>query len=147
MMLQFANFCEVELFEPYTPSEAEVADPGLFARNLRHSMSSRLGIGTTEHTYDDVFLSGIANQYKVQMNFECNELKNRYDMSFDDLKTIINDFHRLDTNHDGVLSESEFEQVLMDGRGFTKEAVRSLFAFFDTDHTGFIQYREFVQVT
>lgn len=146
MMLQFANFCEVEVLEPYLPSAAECADAMLFAGNVRQSMAKRLGIGTTEHTYDDVFLSGIAQQFGVQMNFECNELKNRYEMNFDDLKAIISDFHRLDKNKDGELSSSEFEQVMMAGTGFTKEAVQSLFRFFDTDHSGSVQYREFVQV-
>lgn len=40
---QFANFCEVEVLEPYLPSEAERKDPRLYADNVRLLMARKLG--------------------------------------------------------------------------------------------------------
>jgi len=37
----------------YTPSAEEVADPALFARNVRAVMAAELGVGVTAHSYED----------------------------------------------------------------------------------------------
>lgn len=147
LMLQFSNSCEVEILDAYEPSEAERADAKLFARNVRASMATRLGVSTTEHTYDDVFLAVEATRFKVGSDFEVGDVTKKYQVSFDELSTWLKRFHKLDSNGDGFLSQSEFASVVTaGGASFSEESVANLFAFFDTDQDGTIQYREFVQV-
>lgn len=41
---QFVNYVEVEVFDLYYPSEAEIKDPGLYARNVGAFVASKLGV-------------------------------------------------------------------------------------------------------
>lgn len=147
MMLQFSNSCTVEVLEPYVPSEAEKHDPSLFAKNVRQVMARNLSVGTTEHTYDDLFLSIDASRLGVGSDFEVREIVEKYEVSTEQLTKWLHRFHSYDKDGDGCISHQEFEEVIR-GEGFSlsEEAVDNLFAFFDTDQNGTIQYREFVQV-
>ena len=40
---QFANYCEVQVLQPYRPSEAERENPRLYADNVRKLMAAELG--------------------------------------------------------------------------------------------------------
>ena len=46
-------------------SEEEIADPDLFAENVRQIAASELGVPTTEHSYEDSFLSMAARKNKA----------------------------------------------------------------------------------
>jgi len=48
---QFHNRMKVTILDAYVPSEAEIADPDLYADNVRKYMAEQMGMNTTEHTY------------------------------------------------------------------------------------------------
>lgn len=147
-MLQFANFCEVTLQDPYVPSPVEKKDAILFANNVRAQMATELGVGTTEHSYDDLFFSLNAEKANINQDFEVSALKQAYDINLDQLKGMLKQFQALDKDRSGSLSHDEFANALRaTGSGpFSDDAsIDRLFTFFDTEGNGQISYREFVQ--
>lgn len=50
------NLMEIHYLPPYVPSPDEVADPSLYARNVREVIARDLGVHTTDHCFDDVLL-------------------------------------------------------------------------------------------
>ncbi|XP_058063192.1 lysophosphatidylcholine acyltransferase isoform X1 [Anopheles bellator] len=52
-LTQFHTFCEIEFLPVYHPSEAEKADPKLYARNVRNLMARALDIPISNYTFDD----------------------------------------------------------------------------------------------
>ena len=52
-LCQLHTRVEVEFLPVYQPSEAEKANPKLYAYNVRKIMADALGIPFTDHTYDD----------------------------------------------------------------------------------------------
>jgi hypothetical protein len=50
---QFSVNLSVEFLPPYTPSPAEVAEPQLYATNVRAVMAERMGVPTTDCSYYD----------------------------------------------------------------------------------------------
>jgi len=144
MMLQFANFCTVTILDPYVPNEKEIEDPILFANNVRTAMADALEIGTTDHSYDDVWFSFNAIKGKVSQDFEIGQVKKMYDLDLDALKVLLRRFKEFDKDNSGTLSKGEFEHALqLEGR--QSASIDRLFSFFDTDNSGNVSYREFIQ--
>lgn len=52
LVSQFVNFLEVDILPVYYPSDAEVADPSLYASNVRKLMAEALGAQLTDHGFD-----------------------------------------------------------------------------------------------
>uniref|UniRef100_A0A182IU42 Phospholipid/glycerol acyltransferase domain-containing protein n=1 Tax=Anopheles atroparvus TaxID=41427 RepID=A0A182IU42_ANOAO len=52
-LTKFHTFCEIEFLPVYYPSEAEKADPKLYARNVRDLMAQALNIPISDYTFDD----------------------------------------------------------------------------------------------
>jgi lysophosphatidylcholine acyltransferase/lyso-PAF acetyltransferase len=58
-LLSWLSLCQIHspvefIFMPtYYPSEAEVADPELFAENVRRAMSVRMGVPLSDYSYED----------------------------------------------------------------------------------------------
>merc|ERR1719188_1922675 len=100
-MTQFANYCEVEILDPYFPSEAEVRDPNLYANNVRSEMAQILGVTTTEHSYSDIFFSFAAVKANVGLDFEVEQMKSVLQMDENQLKNLLKRFQHFDTDHSG----------------------------------------------
>jgi len=144
MMLQFANFCTVVVLDLYTPSEEEINDPILFANNVRTVMASKLGVPTTEHSYDDMWFSADAGKARISQDFELCKLKELYALDLEELKVILKRFKEFDSDQSGTISRSEFARALsLENR--PEASLDQFFSFFDTDGSGHISYREFVQ--
>jgi lysophosphatidylcholine acyltransferase/lyso-PAF acetyltransferase len=52
-MTQFVNYCDITFLPVYTPSEAERADAGLFANNVREAMSRATGLPLSDSDVQD----------------------------------------------------------------------------------------------
>ena len=52
-LCQFAVHLSIEFLPPHAPSEAERAEPQLFANNVRAAMAARMGVGVTDCSYYD----------------------------------------------------------------------------------------------
>jgi lysophosphatidylcholine acyltransferase/lyso-PAF acetyltransferase len=143
-MLQLANTLEVTYLPLYVPSPEEVADKALFAANVRAAMASELGVPTTAHSYEDVWLAGKAARYGIEQSFEVDSLTSLFNLSADGVTSLLERFHSLDSSGDGLLSLEEFSAAL-DLTSAAPGYAERLFSFFDADGSGAISYAEFVQ--
>lgn len=149
MMTQFANFCKVEVLEVVVPSPAERSDAVLYAQEVRLLMATAAGLDTTEHNYDDAFLYTAARQARVVADFEVRSMCDLFSVDLKQLTTWLQVFRTVDSDHDGLIARSDFKKVI--GASFPFRRTRDarsldrLFDFFDTDGSGTIEYREFVQ--
>lgn len=114
----------------------------------------QIGVGTTEHTYEDAWLAEAAEKVGVSSDFESRQMKDLFDMDVESLKVLLKRFKEFDIDGSGFLSREQFEKALglnfnaEDSSVFSKRNTASsdnFFSFFDTEGTGYISYREFVQ--
>lgn len=161
-MLQFANYCEVCLLDVYEPSAEEQKDACLFASGVRSAMAQELGIATTEHTYEDVFLMGTV---PWGSDFVAEEMRSRFDLEYEELEELIQVARRLDVTGSGGITREDLarglagltpgtlggafgaadgKQQRLASRETSDRAVSNLFDFFDTDDDGIVSYRELV---
>eukprot|EP00928_Gymnodinium_smaydae_P020277 TRINITY_DN17844_c0_g1_i1.p1 TRINITY_DN17844_c0_g1~~TRINITY_DN17844_c0_g1_i1.p1 ORF type:complete len:574 (-),score=108.74 TRINITY_DN17844_c0_g1_i1:122-1843(-) len=157
MMTQFANHCVIDIQDVYCPNAAEAADPVLFAKGVREVMADELDLPVTEHTYDDAFLYQAAARAHVQSDFEVESMRDILDVDLAQLLDWLEKFKALDAERVGVLTREEFVEALLansdgeesasgdDEQQRLPESLNRLFEFFDTDGSGLIEYREFVQ--
>eukprot|EP00440_Ansanella_granifera_P060343 gb/GFBE01065404.1/.p1 GENE.gb/GFBE01065404.1/~~gb/GFBE01065404.1/.p1 ORF type:complete len:303 (+),score=74.21 gb/GFBE01065404.1/:1-909(+) len=150
-LLQFKNSVEITILDTYVPSGAEISDPRLYASNVRRVMASHLQVAVTEHSYDDAFLA-YESKAHVGSDFEVARLKSLYNCSYEELKELLKAFELHDKDHSGAISCDEFREAvgtagLCCSQSTTGEAsLEQIFAFFDQDNSGEIEYREFIQV-
>ncbi|CAH0381165.1 unnamed protein product [Bemisia tabaci] len=67
-LTQSHSSCEIEFLPVYKPSEAEKADPKLYAHNVRLLMANALGVPTTNYTYEDCLLSSKAKEMNIPVS-------------------------------------------------------------------------------
>lgn len=97
MMCQFINFMEVEYLPVYTPSEAEIKDPILYADNVRHLCADKLKVPVTNHTFEDMLLMRQALEIKEppeSVNIDVSTIKHLYDVidfisNFNPIRNLI----------------------------------------------------------
>lgn len=56
----------VEFLPVHRPSPAEKADPALFAEHVQQQLAAQLGVPTSRHSYEDMFLAQVAAKRKLQ---------------------------------------------------------------------------------
>mmetsp|Transcript_9942 Transcript_9942/g.12883 ORF Transcript_9942/g.12883 Transcript_9942/m.12883 type:complete len:567 (+) Transcript_9942:116-1816(+) len=137
--------CKVEFLKPCIPNKEERADPQLFTQNVRSLMASRLRIPTTEHSYEDAFLSLQARKERLDpaktVTFEFRKLK-LLQISYPEAQSLLHRFAKAKgAKKVGLMSVTEFADVL--GVPLTDE-VAELFGILDTDGVGSIDFRSFM---
>jgi len=146
MMTQFANYCTVEILEAQVPNQQHVDSPKVFADQVRGVMADSADLPTTEHSYEDAFLFRAAARANIDTDFEVRNMRELLNVDMDELQRWLEVFKSVDTNHDGVLGREEFAAVISDCfSGSIGNSMDRLFDFFDTDGSGCVSYREFVQ--
>lgn len=119
MMLQPWNRIEVEFLPAYAPSSAEIADPSLFASNVRSAMAAALGAPVTDHSWADMWLNMTAR--------DLGEPPHRTLVSLDALRAflggtrkyerqraakVLERFATADVEKDGSLTIDQFRAAL-----------------------------------
>jgi len=153
-MLQFANYCDIDILDVYVPCEEEKQDPKLYANNVRKKMAFHLRVPFTEHSYDDAFLAA-ESKALMGTDFEAAASKGLYKFTYEDLKMLLKSFEQFDQSRSGAISKADFLKAFQSSalstgaseQNFDREiaSVEHLFTFFDQDDSGHIEYREFVQ--
>ena len=144
LMLQVYNRLEVTYLPVVAPTAAEQADAKLFASAVRALMAKELGVGQTQHSYSDVWLSVEAAKVGVAQDFEMARLEKLFNLSVDDAKRLLASFHRLDGDGSGRIELDEFAAAL-GLQDAPAGYVQRLFSFFDADGAGDISFAELVQ--
>jgi len=151
MLCQVYNCMVVTYLPVYYPNEAEKADPQLFADNVRQKMWEAMQPGTemTMYSYEDARLLAAAQEAYKTINPEItkditySEVHKWLNLSVEDTKKLISVFREADLDGDGFVSKDEFTKWLdLDPDSPTTE---SYFNLMDTEETGLICFRSFVQ--
>mmetsp|Transcript_16998 Transcript_16998/g.21732 ORF Transcript_16998/g.21732 Transcript_16998/m.21732 type:complete len:532 (+) Transcript_16998:252-1847(+) len=146
LMTQFIVRVKVHCHKVYVPNENEKKDPFLFASNVRQAAADYLGVGVTEHSYEDTFLSQAARKAKFNPNdivdFEFASLKDMFEITLKDAKRLLKRFGADYTvKKTGKMNAAQFARAL--GVPLT-DPIEEIFDLMDKDHSGLIDFKSFL---
>ncbi|XP_071237114.1 lysophosphatidylcholine acyltransferase 2-like [Salvelinus alpinus] len=136
---------EIEFLPPVTPTEEEKKRPVLFARTVRNVMAQALGVPVTDHTYEDCRLMISAGELTLPMEaglVEFTKISQKLDLKWDNVKKELEGFAAVACScKGGRITIQEFASFL---KLPISPALQELFALFDRDGDGTIDFREYV---
>ncbi|KAH9257901.1 hypothetical protein BASA81_003920 [Batrachochytrium salamandrivorans] len=116
--------CRVHFLPVYRPNLEEQQDAELFARNVRQVIADKLGLPTTGHSIEDMFLAKEARKLGVDLGFEMRELQTLFEINLKDAKQLLKRYGRLFKNK-RKLSAGELAKLL--GLDANTESFKELF--------------------
>ncbi|XP_054426321.1 lysophosphatidylcholine acyltransferase 2 [Pteronotus mesoamericanus] len=136
---------EVEFLPVQAPSDEEKRDPVLFAGRVRNLMAQALGIPMTEHTYEDCRLMISAGQLTLPMEtglVEFTKISRKLKLNWDSVRKHLDEYAAIaSSSKGGRIGIEEFAEYL---KLPVSDVLRQLFALFDRNHDGSIDFREYV---
>ncbi|KAM4603022.1 lysophosphatidylcholine acyltransferase 2 isoform 2-T2 [Polymixia lowei] len=142
---QLYTTVEIEFLPPQIPTEEEKKSPALFASTVRDVMARALGVPVTDHTYEDCRLMISAGELTLPMEaglVEFTKISRKLNLKWDNVKKELEGFASMASAcKGGRITVEEFA-------GFLKlpvnPALQELFALFDRNGDGTIDFREYV---
>ncbi|KAM5297593.1 lysophosphatidylcholine acyltransferase 2 isoform 2-T2 [Glossophaga mutica] len=136
---------EVEFMPVQTPSDEEKRDPVLFAGRVRSLMAQALGVPMTEHTYEDCRLMISAGQLTLPMEaglVEFTKISRKLKLNWDSVRKHLDEYAAIaSSSKGGRIGIEEFAEYL---KLPVSDVLRQLFALFDRNDDGSIDFREYV---
>ncbi|XP_006641537.2 lysophosphatidylcholine acyltransferase 2 [Lepisosteus oculatus] len=144
-LCQLYTNVEIEFLPPHVPSEEEKKVPMLFASRVRSTMAKALGVPVTDHTYEDCRLMISAGELTLPMEaglVEFTKISRKLNLKWDNVRKQLEGFAAIASScKGGRIGIEEFA-------GFLKlpitPALQELFALFDRNGDGTIDFREYV---
>ncbi|XP_067327221.1 lysophosphatidylcholine acyltransferase 2 [Anolis sagrei] len=144
-LCQLFTKVEVEFLPVHIPTEEEKHDPILFANRVRNKMSSALGVPVTDHTYEDCRLMISAGQLTLPMEaglVEFTKISKKLNLKWDNIREQLSQFAAIaNASKGGRIGIEEFANYL---KLPVSEVLGELFALFDRNGDGSIDFREYV---
>jgi len=140
---QFVNFMEVTYLPVYVPSEEEIADPHLYANNVRNKIADVLGVPATAHTFDDLRLVSAAyalHEPLSQASLGMEEVQRVFNVDFKTVEKHLVTFAALDTEKTGRVSYAQFL------KGFELEdspQLQKMWSLVDNEGLGTLNFKEY----
>nr|XP_010961944.1 lysophosphatidylcholine acyltransferase 2 isoform X1 [Camelus bactrianus] len=135
---------EVEFMPVQVPSDEEKNDPVLFASRIRNLMAEALEIPVTDHTYEDCRLM-ISRQLTLPMEaglVEFTKISRKLRLDWDGIRKHLDEYATIaSSSKGGRIGIEEFAEYL---KLPVSDVLRQLFALFDRNHDGSIDFREYV---
>uniref|UniRef100_A0A8C0JU04 Lysophosphatidylcholine acyltransferase 2 n=1 Tax=Canis lupus dingo TaxID=286419 RepID=A0A8C0JU04_CANLU len=136
---------EVEFMPVQVPNDEEKNDPILFAGRVRNLMAETLGIPVTDHTYEDCRLMISAGQLTLPMEaglVEFTKISRKLKLDWDGIRKHLDEYATIaSSSKGGRIGIEEFAEYL---KLPVSDVLRQLFALFDRNHDGSIDFREYV---
>uniref|UniRef100_A0A8C2YL54 Lysophosphatidylcholine acyltransferase 2 n=1 Tax=Chinchilla lanigera TaxID=34839 RepID=A0A8C2YL54_CHILA len=136
---------EVEFMPVQVPSDEEIKDPILFASRVRNLMAEALGIPVTDHTYEDCRLMISAGQLTLPMEaglVEFTKISRKLKLDWDGIRKHLDEYASIaSSSKGGRIGIEEFAEYL---KLPISDVLRQLFALFDRNNDGSIDFREYV---
>nr|XP_012303354.1 lysophosphatidylcholine acyltransferase 2 isoform X1 [Aotus nancymaae]XP_012303355.1 lysophosphatidylcholine acyltransferase 2 isoform X1 [Aotus nancymaae] len=143
---------EVEFMPVQVPNDEERNDPVLFASRVRNLMADfllntfrALGIPVTDHTYEDCRLMISAGQLTLPMEaglVEFTKISQKLKLDWDGVRRHLDEYASIaSSSKGGRIGIEEFAEYL---KLPVSDVLRQLFALFDRNHDGSIDFREYV---
>ncbi|XP_011358438.1 lysophosphatidylcholine acyltransferase 2 isoform X2 [Pteropus vampyrus] len=136
---------EVEFMPIQAPNDEEKRDPVLFASRVRNLMAEALRIPVTDHTYEDCRLMISAGQLTLPMEaglVEFTKISRKLKLDWDGVRKHLSEYAAIaSSTKGGRIGIEEFAEYL---KLPVSDVLRQLFALFDRNHDGSIDFREYV---
>lgn len=136
---------EVEFLPVQAPSDEEKNDPVLFASRVRNLMAEALAIPVTDHTYEDCRLMISAGQLMLPMEaglVEFTKISRKLKLDWDGIRKHLDEYASIaSSSKGGRIGIEEFAEYL---KLPVSDVLRQLFALFDRNNDGSIDFREYV---
>ncbi|XP_063103156.1 lysophosphatidylcholine acyltransferase 2 isoform X2 [Cavia porcellus] len=136
---------EVEFMPVQVPSDEEIKNPILFASRVRNLMAEALGIPVTDHTYEDCRLMISAGQLTLPMEaglVEFTKISRKLKLDWDGIRKHLDEYASIaSASKGGRIGIEEFAEYL---KLPVSDVLRQLFALFDRNNDGSIDFREYV---
>lgn len=144
-LCQLYTTVEIEFLPPWIPTEAEKKCPTKFAQSVRAVMAKSLGLPVTDHTYEDCRLMIAAGELTLPMEtglVEFTKISRKLKLKWDNLKKDLESFANIACScKGGRITIEEFASFL---KLPISQPLKELFALFDRDGDGTIDFREYV---
>lgn len=146
LMTQFFNSATIEFMPVIVPSEEEKKDANLFAHNVRAAMAERLGLPTTEHSYESSFLSMAAAKGKFNpddiLSFDFDRVGKLMGVDLAEAKRMLRSFGAdPEVKKTGKMDVVQFAKALQMP---LTDPVREMFSLLDTEDQGVLDFRHFL---
>ncbi|KAL2088392.1 hypothetical protein ACEWY4_015291 [Coilia grayii] len=136
---------EIEFLPPQVPTEAEKKSPILFAQKVRAVMAEALAIPITDHTFEDCRLMISAGELTLPMEaglVEFTKISKKLGLKWENIQKELKSFAAIANScKGGRIKIEQFADYL---RLPVTPALQELFALFDRDGDGTIDFREYV---
>lgn len=142
MFAQFNNTMEVTFLPVYNPSEAEIADPKLYARNVRDTIARELGLPGSSHSVEDALLLVQALKLRIPVDRFNTDMKTMHDLlnlDFDGARALLTRFGA--AHQYGSVNFEAFCKFL---KLPPSDEIQALFDAFDPNNNGVIDLRGLV---
>uniref|UniRef100_A0A8C1KNV3 Lysophosphatidylcholine acyltransferase 2 n=1 Tax=Cyprinus carpio TaxID=7962 RepID=A0A8C1KNV3_CYPCA len=130
---------------PQIPTEIEKKCPFKFAKSVRAVMAESLGLPVTDHTYEDCRLMIAAGELTLPMEaglVEFTKISRKLELKWDSVKKELESFANIACScKGGRITIEEFSSFL---KLPISPALQELFALFDRNGDGTIDFREYV---
>uniref|UniRef100_A0A8D0AC26 Lysophosphatidylcholine acyltransferase 2 n=1 Tax=Sander lucioperca TaxID=283035 RepID=A0A8D0AC26_SANLU len=138
--------CDCNTFLPtHNPTEEEKKSPHLYASRVRETMAQALGVPVTDHTYEDCRLMISAGELTLPMEaglVEFTKISRKLNLKWDNVKKELDGFAAMASScKGGRITIEEFATFL---KLPVNPALEELFALFDRNGDGTIDFREYV---
>ncbi|KAG1943139.1 lysophosphatidylcholine acyltransferase [Pimephales promelas] len=144
-LCQLYTTVEVEFLPPQVPTEMEKNCPIKFAQSVRSVMAVSLGLPVTDHTYEDCRLMIAAGELTLPMEtglVEFTKISRKLELKWDNVKKELESFANIACScKGGRITVEEFASFL---KLPLSPVLQELFALFDRDGDGTIDFREYV---
>jgi len=144
-MAQCWGTIDITFLPVHVPTEEEKASPMKFADAVRAEIAAVLRVPMTEHATEDMILQAAARKRGLPASVgtvEYSYLKRKLGVSLDDTKKYLDDFAKMDKNHDGKVSLEEFAAYL--NLPATSDSAKSLFAGYASSDGNELQFKEYI---
>lgn len=144
MMTRLNNKMELEILPVYKPSQEEINDPFLYARNVRERVAKVDNTPVTDHSYEDCRLMLEAERLKMPIEtglVEYYKLNRLIGINCDYMMEQLHKFSKIDLNLDGFIDLDEFCDYL---NLPATEEIQIIFHLYDIHKNNRISFRHFL---
>ncbi|KAL7644804.1 UNVERIFIED_CONTAM: hypothetical protein RMT77_004617 [Armadillidium vulgare] len=144
-LCQFHNYCELEYLPVYYPSNEEIADPFLYARNVRKVMADAMGVPVLDYTFEDCRIMHKAKLCNLPIEtglIEYQKLKKSLgNITVEEVEEVLNHYSKM-ARTKGKMTLYDLSLYL--GVAPSDPSLQVLFDTFDKEGYGVVSFKDYL---